>query len=155
MSRADDLEALTARLGPAAHRDAALGSRTTYRVGGRAALGVEVADEDALLDVARALRGLDVPVLVMGNGSNLLVADAGFAGLVVTLGTGFETLGITANEVRAGGALALPTLARRTAAATTSAPGRPPRPVTLASIPASPGSNGRWGCPGPSAGPCA
>jgi len=117
VSRADDLEALTARLGPAAHRDAALGSRTTYRVGGRAALGVEVADENALLDVARALRGLDVPVLVMGNGSNLLVADAGFAGLVVTLGTGFETLGITANEVRAGGALALPTLARRTAAA--------------------------------------
>ena len=117
MSRADDLETLAGRLGPAAVRDAPLGSRTTYRVGGTAALGVEVADEDALLEAARALRDLDVPVLVVGNGSNLLVADPGFAGLVVTLGAGFETLEIVSNDVRAGGALALPTLARRTAAA--------------------------------------
>jgi UDP-N-acetylmuramate dehydrogenase len=117
VSRADDLVALADRLGASAVRGAALGSRTTYRVGGGAALGVEVADEGALLDVARALRGLDVPVLVVGNGSNLLVADAGFAGLAVTLGAGSGTLEIVADEVRAGGALALPTLARRTAAA--------------------------------------
>jgi UDP-N-acetylmuramate dehydrogenase len=117
VSRAEGLETLAARLGPSAVRDAALGSRTTYRVGGTAALGVEVADEAALLDVARALRGTGVPVLVVGNGSNLLVADAGFAGLAVTLGPGFETLEIMPDGVRAGGALALPTLARRTAAA--------------------------------------
>ncbi len=117
MSRTDDLETLADRLGPWAVRGAALGSRTTYRVGGPAALGVEVADEAALLEVARALRGLAVPVLVVGNGSNLLVADPGFAGLAVTLGAGFETVEIRADEVRAGGALALPTLARRTAAA--------------------------------------
>jgi len=117
VSRTDDLETLAERLGPSAERGAALGSRTTYRVGGTAALGVEVPDEAALLEVARALRGLDVPVLVVGNGSNLLVADPGFAGLAVALGAGFETIEILADEVRAGGALALPTLARRTAAA--------------------------------------
>ena len=117
MSRTDDLETLAERLGPSAERGAALGSRTTYRVGGTAALGVEVPDEAALLEVARALRGLDVPVLVVGNGSNLLVADPGFAGLAVALGAGFETIEILADEVRAGGALALPTLARRTVAA--------------------------------------
>ena len=54
--------------------------------------------------MARALDGLDVPVLVVGNGSNLLVADAGFAGLVVTLGPGFADLAIDGTEVRAGGA---------------------------------------------------
>jgi UDP-N-acetylmuramate dehydrogenase len=54
---------------------------------------------------------------VVGNGSNLLVADAGFAGLVVTLGPGFSDLVIEGTEVRAGGAVALPALARRTAAA--------------------------------------
>jgi UDP-N-acetylmuramate dehydrogenase len=115
--RPDDLTILADRLGPAAVPDAPLGSRTTYRVGGTAALGAEVADEAMLADVARALAGLDVPVLVVGNGSNLLVADPGFAGLVVTLGSGFEALEIAADEVRAGGALALPTLARRTVAA--------------------------------------
>jgi UDP-N-acetylmuramate dehydrogenase len=117
VSRIADLDELAARLGPAATRDAPLGSRTTYRVGGTAALGVEPADEEALLDVARALAGLEVPVVVVGNGSNLLVADSGFAGLAVMLGAGFEGLVVEGTDVRAGGALALPTLARRTAAA--------------------------------------
>ena len=117
MSRAADLDELATRLGPTATRDAPLGSRTTYRVGGTAALGVEPADEAALLEVARALGSLDVPVLVLGNGSNLLVSDAGFVGLLVVLGAGFEELDIEGGEVLAGGALALPTLARRTAAA--------------------------------------
>jgi UDP-N-acetylmuramate dehydrogenase len=117
VSRADDLDVLATRLGPSAIRDAPLGSRTTYRVGGTAALGVEPADEAGLLAVALALEGLGVPVLVLGNGSNLLVSDAGFAGLLVVLGAGFEELEMAGGEVTAGGALALPTLARRTASA--------------------------------------
>jgi UDP-N-acetylmuramate dehydrogenase len=117
MSRITDLDELAARLGAAATLHAPLGSRTTYRVGGTAALGVEPVDEDALLQVARAMAGLDVPVLVVGNGSNLLVADAGFAGLAVALGSGFEGLVVEGTEVRVGGAQALPRLARRTAAA--------------------------------------
>ena len=117
MTGRDDLTTLAARLGPLAERDAPLGSRTTYRVGGTAALGVEADDESRLLAVAAALDGLDVAVLVLGNGSNLLVADSGFAGLVVHLETGFGELAIDGTEVRAGGALALPSLARRTAAA--------------------------------------
>jgi len=117
VSRPAALDELAARLGPAATRDAPLGGRTTYRVGGTAALGVEPADEEALVAVARALSGLAVPVLVVGNGSNVLVADAGFPGLVVVLGAGFTGLAIEGADVQAGGALALPTLARRTAAA--------------------------------------
>jgi UDP-N-acetylmuramate dehydrogenase len=117
MSLPADLATLAARLGGAAERDVPLGARTTYRVGGTAALGVEVADEDALMQVAGALDGLDVTVLVVGNGSNLLVADAGFTGLAVSLGPGFAGLVVDGVVVRAGGALALPTLARRTAAA--------------------------------------
>ena len=67
--------------------------------------------------VARGLDGLDVPVMVLGRGSNLLVADAGFDGLVISLGAGFESLSIDGHRVRAGAALALPVLARRTVAA--------------------------------------
>ena len=117
MSSTRDIDELIRRLGPDAVTDAPLGSRTTYRVGGTADVAIEAADELALVTVARSLDGLDVPVLVLGNGSNLLVADAGFRGLVVLLGTGFGELSITGTEVRAGGSLALPTLARRTAAA--------------------------------------
>ena len=66
------------------------------------------------------------PVLVIGRGSNLLVADSGFAGLGVLLDGEFEALALppgderapdSAGVVRAGGALALPVVARRTAAA--------------------------------------
>jgi UDP-N-acetylmuramate dehydrogenase len=116
-TRAHDLAALERALGARARRDHPLGARTTYRVGGTAALSVEPGDEEELVAVARVLGGLDVPVLVVGKGSNLLVADRGFDGLAVSLGEGFETLSFEGNQVRAGAALSLPVLARRTAAA--------------------------------------
>jgi len=113
----DDLVALGRALGPRARPDHPLGALTTYRVGGTAALFVEAEDEGRLVEVARALGRSPVPVLVVGNGSNLLVADRGFGGLVVSLGPGFETLSIEGERVRAGAAFSLPVLARRTAAA--------------------------------------
>jgi UDP-N-acetylmuramate dehydrogenase len=73
-------------------------------------------DELARVGAARAASGL--PMLVIGRGSNLLVADRGFPGIAVTvaeLASGIELLDDAV--VRAGGAVALPTLARRTAAA--------------------------------------
>jgi UDP-N-acetylmuramate dehydrogenase len=115
------LDDLVRALGPGVERDHPLGALTTYRVGGRAALFMEVADEAGLTDVARHTAGDDVPVLVLGRGSNLLVADRGFDGLVVALGPGFDSLDLDIDDqggrARAGGALSLPVLARRTAAA--------------------------------------
>ena len=113
------LEALADRLGPLARRDEPLGAGTTYRVGGRAALWVEAEDDDALSAVHGALAalGASVPVLVVGNGSNLLVADAGFPGLALALGAAYDLADIDHSPVRAGGAVALPVLARKTAAA--------------------------------------
>ncbi len=116
-TRTDDLNRLGQRLGDRAIPGRPFGALTTYRVGGPAALTAEPADEEELVDLARALDGLDVPVLVLGRGSNLLVADRGFAGLVISLGPGFDRIGIDGRQVRAGGAVALPVLARRTAAA--------------------------------------
>jgi UDP-N-acetylmuramate dehydrogenase len=117
MTRADDLVALEEALGPLARPGQPLGALTTYRVGGEAALFAECDDEGQLLAVGRALAGRAVPVLVIGRGSNLLVADAGFPGLVVSLGSGFDTISIEGVEVRAGAAVSLPVLARRSAAA--------------------------------------
>jgi UDP-N-acetylmuramate dehydrogenase len=113
----DELRAVGEALGGRAQWNAPLGARTTYRVGGTAALLVEPHDEAELLAVAAALRGAPVPVLVIGRGSNLLVADRGFAGLVVALGPGFEAIDVDGLEVVAGAAVSLPVLARRSAAA--------------------------------------
>jgi len=113
------LEAMAGALDGLAVRDAPLGARTTYRVGGPAALLVEARDEADLAAVHGALlaAGAPVPVLVLGQGSNLLIADAGFPGLVVVLGAGFEHVEVGESSVRAGGAAKLPVVARLTARA--------------------------------------
>ncbi|MEO5841300.1 MAG: UDP-N-acetylmuramate dehydrogenase [Acidimicrobiales bacterium] len=97
--------------------DRAIGSFTTYRVGGTADLFVTCEAPADLDEVARvvALSGIDV--LVIGNGSNLLVADGGFRGIAIVLGGRFEFIGLIGNELRAGGATRLPVAARRSAAA--------------------------------------
>jgi UDP-N-acetylmuramate dehydrogenase len=121
----DELRALAETLGERATLMKPLGPMTTYGVGGPAALFVEV-EGPADLDVVRPVladRAGSLPFFVIGRGSNLLVADAGFGGIVVHLGAGFASLDLPASEasrgepvvVRAGAALALPVLARRVA----------------------------------------
>ena len=113
------VERAAAVLGGRGQRGVPLGSRTTYRVGGAAALLLDAAGPGDLVLARRAVRASGVPVLVLGRGSNLLVADAGFPGLVVALGAGFDAIvpDAAAGRVRAGGGASLPVLARRTAAA--------------------------------------
>lgn len=106
-------------LGPRARRNVPIGPRTTYRVGGSAALYFEIGSDRDLEVVAGAVAGSGVEVLVLGSGSNLLVADAGFLGLVVVLGPSYSTLSLEIEPglVAAGGSCAYPVLARRSAAA--------------------------------------
>jgi UDP-N-acetylmuramate dehydrogenase len=103
-----------ARLGDLAQRDRPLGPLTTYKVGGPAALFVEAAGPADLAAVRDAVAATGVPTLVVGRGSNLLVADAGFAGLAVLLGPAYAAVDIAGSEVRAGGAAPLPVVARQT-----------------------------------------
>jgi UDP-N-acetylmuramate dehydrogenase len=99
------------------HERAPLGPRTTYRVGGAARLLVEVDDEADLVAASELVRGEGADVLVVGKGSNLLVADGGFDGIAVILGDAFADVDIDGTTVRAGGAAAMPVVARRSAAA--------------------------------------
>lgn len=110
----EGLASAAALLGDRARRDVPLGPLTTYRVGGRAALLVEARGVDDLAAVAAAVAASGVEVLVVGKGSNLLVADAGFAGVAVVLSEAFARVDVTGCTVRAGGAAALPVVARRT-----------------------------------------
>jgi UDP-N-acetylmuramate dehydrogenase len=118
---------LRERLGAHVRRDVPLAPMTTYRVGGPAALFVDVGSTDELVAIAEVRAATGVPVLVVGRGSNMLVADEGFAGLAISV-AGFagtiehpaDTVGLplgAAVVVNAGGGVALPVLARQTAAA--------------------------------------
>ncbi|MEP6630433.1 MAG: UDP-N-acetylmuramate dehydrogenase, partial [Lapillicoccus sp.] len=63
--------------------DVELAALTTMRVGGPAARLVHVTTTDELVDAVREVDDADEPLLVLGGGSNLLVADEGFPGTVV------------------------------------------------------------------------
>ena len=119
MSAPDVVAAAAAALADRATRDAPLGRRTTYRVGGTAALGMELASREDLDAAARAVQISGIDTLIVGKGSNLLVAEAGFPGLALFVGSGdpWGTLEIKEKEVHAGAGVSLPVLARRTAAA--------------------------------------
>jgi UDP-N-acetylmuramate dehydrogenase len=88
-----------------------LGPLTSFRIGGPAALFVEAEDDGALEAVGVAMGKTGVPVAVIGKGSNVLVSDNGFAGIVVRLGRGYRWAGRAGNLVTAGGAMPLPALA--------------------------------------------
>jgi UDP-N-acetylmuramate dehydrogenase len=111
--------ALERSLGDSVQRNARVAELTTYRVGGPVAILVHAADETALGEIATVLGDHPLPVLVIGRGSNLLVAERGFDGVGIVLTGEFESVHLDrrAGSVRAGGAVPLPILARRTAAA--------------------------------------
>jgi len=115
------LDAVTTRLEQAlapgsVRRNVPSGELTTYRVGGPLAVLVRMDDADAPAIVGATLGGADVPVLAIGRGSNLLVADAGFPGVAVTLGDHFSGVAVGADQlVLAGAGAALPVLARQAA----------------------------------------
>ncbi len=100
-------------LGALARHDVPLGPLTTYRVGGTASLFVDARSVADLLATADAVAATGVPTLVVGKGSNMLVADTGFRGVAVLLGDAFATVDVDGVVVRAGAAALLPVVARR------------------------------------------
>jgi UDP-N-acetylmuramate dehydrogenase len=87
--------------------NAPLAPITWFRVGGAAEVMFRPADAEDLAAFLAA-RPADVPVTVIGVGSNLLVRDGGVPGIVVRLGRGFVEITTSGGEVEAGaGALDL------------------------------------------------
>jgi UDP-N-acetylmuramate dehydrogenase len=95
--------------------DVPMGALTTYRVGGRAAAMVVVDDHETLSAVAAAVAGTGIPVMTLGRGSNMLVADRGFEGLVVHMAGDYAAINVIDETiVIAGAAAKLPVVARTT-----------------------------------------
>ncbi len=90
-----------------------LGPLTTYKLGGPAELYAEAESEEDIEVLSELVaRYPEVPVTVLGRGSNVLVSDQGVPGLVLRLGQGFHFIEGTERGVRAGGIVPLPVLAR-------------------------------------------
>jgi UDP-N-acetylmuramate dehydrogenase len=83
--------------------DAPLAGITWFRVGGNAEVMFRPADADDLAAFLKA-RPSDVPITVIGVGSNLLVRDGGVPGIVIRLGRGFTDITRDGDLVKAGAA---------------------------------------------------
>lgn len=105
------------RLGPVAEAQRSLAPLTTYRLGGPAAVFATPRSTADLELVGRVARDTGLAVLVVGRGSNLLVADRGFAGIAVSMAGMPEDIVFDGTRVVASAIVALPVLARKCSAA--------------------------------------
>jgi UDP-N-acetylmuramate dehydrogenase len=95
-----------------AKADQRLDRFTTYKIGGPARWLVEVHSIDDLMALAVEIKSDPIPIFVLGRGSNVVISDSGFDGLVLVLGPEFSGVSFSGSEVLAGGATPLPVLAR-------------------------------------------
>lgn len=65
---------------------------TSFKAGGRAALLVMPENQEELRRVLEYLSGEELPYMILGNGSNLLVRDGGYEGAMIKLGDGFRKI---------------------------------------------------------------
>ena len=99
-------------------RGVPLAPLTTFRLGGPAAVMLRPEHTDDLAAAAAALAGAggEVPVLIIGRGSNMLIGDGGWPGLAINLGAAFRDITRDGDELEAGAATPMPGLASRSAA---------------------------------------
>ena len=91
------------RLATVIRRDEPLAKHTTLRVGGPADVFIEPASEADLAGVVKFCRRRSVPFFVIGRGSNLLVRDGGFRGVVICLAhASFRRVEVDGERLRCG-----------------------------------------------------
>lgn len=96
-------------------QDVMLGPLTTYKSGGPARYYAQPRHRSDLIALSDFVKQTEERVLVLGRGSNLVVSDSGFPGLVVHIAGGFNEIIYDGLEINAGAGTALPLLARGSA----------------------------------------
>jgi len=81
-----------------------ISNSTWFRTGGRVDLFCIVLDEHELKIILNNLKD-EIPIFVIGMGSNVLIRDGGFRGLIIKLGKSFNTLNIKNNILVAGASI--------------------------------------------------
>jgi len=88
---------------------------TTFRVGGPAGIMVMVDNDDQLSSLIRYMNLVERPYFILGNGSNLLVSDKGYDGVIFKLSGEYTKLKVSENRIETGAAVMLSAVARMAA----------------------------------------
>lgn len=95
--------------------DEELSVYNTFRVGGRASCMVFPSSLKEIQNVLGFVSAHEIPFLVLGRGSNALISDEGFSGMVMSIGNRLGDFRIEGNRVKAQAGTPLPMLANKTA----------------------------------------
>ena len=79
-----------------------MSAHTTFKIGGAADIMITVQSIDELKTALSACKDSDVPFMILGNGSNLLVSDDGIEGAVILLDGDFKAITVDGETVTAG-----------------------------------------------------
>lgn len=102
MERIEQLGAAAEQLGCEYSYNELMSRHTTFRIGGPADLYVSAGSRTCLQQMVKRANELDVPYMVMGNGSNMLVSDAGIRGMVIALAGEFTEITRIDQQIRCG-----------------------------------------------------
>lgn len=86
---------------------------TTFRVGGPADYFAEPKNEKELAEIRRLCREEGIPCYILGNGSNLLVSDRGYRGVMILLGKAWSEITADGSRICAGAGALLSAVAKQ------------------------------------------
>ncbi|SKB56954.1 UDP-N-acetylmuramate dehydrogenase [Lachnospiraceae bacterium] len=92
-------------------RNELMSKHTTFRVGGPADFFITPESTEELSALVRYLNLVDREYMIVGNGSNLLVGDHGYRGVIIRLGESFRKVEVDGNQITAGGGAMLASVA--------------------------------------------
>lgn len=115
MSLANSLQSELFALNASVYPDEPLSRHTSFKVGGPADFFVEPSDASAIESVMKLALLYDVPLLILGRGTNILARDEGVKGIVMKVGHSFCRYNFSGSLLYAGSGTTLPLLAREAA----------------------------------------
>ena len=80
-------------------KDEPMKKHTTFRIGGPADYFIMPSNEKELAEAVRVCRKFLIPIYIVGNGSNLLVSDEGYRGVIIQLYRNYGDITVKGNEI--------------------------------------------------------
>lgn len=89
-----------------------MAEHTTFRIGGPADCFIQIGSKEQLVRVQRYLKQIELPFFILGNGSNLLVSDMGYRGIVLQIGREMSKIEVEGDMITAQAGAPLAQVAR-------------------------------------------
>lgn len=81
------------------HMEEPLSRHTTFRIGGAADCLIEVENTSQLVEILNYLKKIELPFYILGNGSNLLVSDEGYRGIILKIGNKMSQITVDGTRI--------------------------------------------------------